>query len=315
MPVNELELRVYGLMRSGNHAIIEWLLSLYLGEKTCFLNNVDHGLCDPFATARKVVISGFEHDTDPQATRLQDKRVLIYSYEDRKQLQKTGTSFLDSVFDANFERRREEFLGHSQCARDVLILRDPFNCLASRITMIRNRGAQGGMKNLQAIADNWKALARRAQQIRDGNANGEIVILFNTWISSREYRQRIAADLGGHYTETSMRSVSTFGGGSSFTPGQKKRDTAAGKQGSPSGLLSRQRLREWYHHALARIAPHRYQATMLTRRWRVLRGSTAFRQLFRDPEILSLSEELFGEIPGTRKFVKDVMSQSARRPP
>jgi hypothetical protein len=47
LPRNALELRVYGLMRSGNHAIIEWILGLFPAAKTCFLNNVDHGNKDP----------------------------------------------------------------------------------------------------------------------------------------------------------------------------------------------------------------------------------------------------------------------------
>jgi len=292
-PTNELELRVYGLMRSGNHAIIEWILGLFPGEKTCFLNNVDHGQNDPYSSARKSIIGGFD-SADPQQCQREAKKVLIYSYEDRKHLQKTGTPFLDSVFDPAFESSREDFLGPSLRRRDVLILRDPFNCFASRMAMIQDRGANGGMRQLPEIAQNWKALARRALQLADGHAETEMVILFNEWIRSRDYRERIASALGGQYCEANMHRISRFGGGSSFTPNRSYRRWSGGR---------------FFHYLQQWIVPGRQHAEMLTHRWKNLRDNESFRSLFRDPEILQLSEALFGEVPGTRKFVRTIISE------
>ena len=50
---NFLEVRAYGLMRSGNHAIIEWAQSQFAGEITCFLNNLGMGY--QFAAAGAVL--------------------------------------------------------------------------------------------------------------------------------------------------------------------------------------------------------------------------------------------------------------------
>ncbi len=50
MFMNFIEIRVYGLMRSGNHAIIKWIQDQYSGHITCFLNNVAHGTVIPTQT-------------------------------------------------------------------------------------------------------------------------------------------------------------------------------------------------------------------------------------------------------------------------
>lgn len=313
MPINELELRVYGLMRSGNHAIIEWILSLYPGGKTCFLNNVEHGANDPFVTTRKFLLSGFESPVGLQACRSNDRTLLVYSYEDRKLLQETGISFLDSVFDPDFERHREDYLGQSRTRRNVLILRDPFNCFASRLKMIHDRGAKGGMKDLSEIAQNWKALATRARGIRDCGDEREIVILFNDWVGKRAYRKAISQNLGGQYSEASMRRTSTFGGGSSFMPNGKARYTVTGLKPRPRVFSRVKGIRKIFYRLLEPMVPRWYKVKMLNRRWHSLRSSAEFRQLFRDPDILQLSEALFGEMPGTRNFVRDVTSQYASK--
>ena len=103
MLVNELELRVFGLMRSGNHAIIDWILSLYPDEKVSFLDNVDHGDHDPYRTCRDQSHTGYDPDLPPEQLPRELKRLLVYSYEDRQQLQRDGTAFIDSVFDPAFE--------------------------------------------------------------------------------------------------------------------------------------------------------------------------------------------------------------------
>jgi hypothetical protein len=41
-------------------------------------------------------------------------------------------------------------------------------------------------------------------------------------------------------------------------------------------------------------------------RWPAYRDDPAFRAALRDPEVLQLSERLFGELPGTREFVRSL---------
>ena len=44
---NEIEIRVLGLQRSGNHALITWITAQYPKKSWCFLNNIKHGDYDP----------------------------------------------------------------------------------------------------------------------------------------------------------------------------------------------------------------------------------------------------------------------------
>lgn len=49
-PINQRELRLTGMSRSGNHALLEWLYSQAPG-RVCFLNCTE-GKNNPFRTAR-----------------------------------------------------------------------------------------------------------------------------------------------------------------------------------------------------------------------------------------------------------------------
>src|SRR5689334_6655683 len=133
MATNELELRVCGIQRSGNHAIISWIIEQFHGKPACFLNNVKHGDYDPYLVAPQRQASGM--DGVPAAQRQEvPKALLVYSYEDdAKRLKPGATSLLEGAFSLEFEARREEYLGTSARRLDVLIIRDPANNFASRL--------------------------------------------------------------------------------------------------------------------------------------------------------------------------------------
>ncbi|NND66640.1 MAG: hypothetical protein HKN19_03540 [Halioglobus sp.] len=297
MRVNELELRLVSVMRSGNHTVIEWILSLYPREKLCFLDTVAHGAHDPYTNARDVLHLGFDDDAPLDEVRNARKRLLLYSYEDRPNLQQPGHAFLDSVFDTEFEMQREGLVGASDRQRNVIVLRDPFSCLAGRLMVIRERAAKGGSDELKVIGDNWKALARRAVQQMD-DEKGDIVILYNRWTCDQAYRKKIAATLAGHYSEERFRNIIDH-------------SHARPRKGI------RNRLRRTYRALRMKVArlmawvsrsrmPVLDSADETFQRWHFLRRDEQFRNLFRDQEILELCEQLFGDIPGARRFVNQV---------
>lgn len=301
MRVNDLELRFVGVMRSGGHTVIEWILSLYPREKLCFLDNVEHGAVDPYTSARNVLHLGFADDAPLDEVRHARKRLLLYSYEDRPNRQQAGLSFLDSVFDTEFEMQREGLLGASVRQRNIIILRDPFSCLASRLMVIRERGAKGGTDELKFIADNWKALARRAvQQVDD--EQGDIVILYNRWVCDQPYRKKLAATLAGQYSEARFNAIIEHSHG---TPRSGIRKWFRGKYRAQR--MKVMRLMAWVSRSRMPVLDH---ADETFQRWHFLRRDEQFRELFRDPEILELSEQLFGSIPGARRFVNRVNKKS-----
>jgi len=128
--VNDTEIRVVGMSRSGNHAIIDWILAQARG-RTCFLNCAEPGT-NPFLSARP--ISEFEspHRVNYRGFRaarearghLSYKDLLVHSYED---------IFLRGLRRDAAGAHRDRRVGRSRRRIDLLIVRDPFNLFASRL--------------------------------------------------------------------------------------------------------------------------------------------------------------------------------------
>jgi hypothetical protein len=206
--VNRKELRAIGLSRSGNHAIINWILSQAKG-RTCFLNCAE-GKTNPFASARPLS-SGLPFETNSldfdweqeQTDVLSPKDLLVHSYED---------SFLGYVCHPVFEQNHDRWVGKSLERYDVLILRDPFNLFASRK---RAGAALQGVHPSTAVRI-WKQHAREfLGQSRYLN-RPHILINYNRWVTERSYRQKLAARLEVDFTDASINTVPATGGGSSF---------------------------------------------------------------------------------------------------
>lgn len=301
---NFLEIRAYGLMRSGNHAIVGWIQNQFAGEITCFLNNVKHGDYDPYTCYEQRVLTSIDDQIDVEDLRLMKKRLLVYSYEDRRELETADFTFHESVFQPDFEKKRLAYLGPSKYHFDILIIRDPFNFLASRLKLMQVRGPQGGVSNLAMIVKNWKILAREAIKLEQNPRSGKIVANFNQWVVDELYRQKLSQLLMGTFTDSSMEYTPEYGGGSSF------RDT--------DKLTMRMIISRWKevfnikryvrlgHYWKRFTAPDKKKSVL--ERWKQLAKDDTFRELFLDDGLLTLSEELFGEIPGTREFVESIKS-------
>jgi hypothetical protein len=307
---NNIEIRVLGQMRSGNHAIISWLHSLYPNKSICFLNNIRHGDYDPFENYAQKELTGMDEFKDTETLRNRDKDVLIYSYEDRKSLKTDNIDFVSSVFNKNFEMRREDYLGTSTRRLDIIIIRDPFNCLASRIVLLRRRGGLGGLENMHLIKENWKIVARRACDIEKVSGHDQIVINYNRWLFNNAYRKQLSELLMVQTSGKLPQGISHYGHGSSFT----HKHIA---QLSPRDLITKWHkllsIKRWIRlkEYLERLfAPSKLNTGDLLIRWKLLSEDDEYRELFRDSELLALSEELFGEITGTREFVEEVCGKT-----
>lgn len=145
--INGNEFRVIGMSRSGNHAIINWIIQQVKG-RYCFLNCVEPKT-NPFCTSRPLshdityLTNYDEFDlTAEQEGLFSVKDYLIYSYED---------CFLGMVCGDEFEERHDEFVGCSRRRIDILILRDPFNLFAG----MRFDGRAGEMR----VLERWRYFA------------------------------------------------------------------------------------------------------------------------------------------------------------
>jgi hypothetical protein len=205
-PVNQHELRLIGLSRSGNHAIINWLISQASG-RTCFLNCAQPQQ-NPFVTAREAVsgeavicnYAPFDRDRESWGD-FSRKDWLLHSYED---------CFLTMVCSKDFERQHDDFVGPSLYRTDVVILRDPYNLFASRL-----RSSYGGVTALTAVRI-WKQHARQVLNQRKLLTLNPVAILYNRWVTDPAYRRDIATQLRLEFTDAGVERVPLTGGGSSF---------------------------------------------------------------------------------------------------
>lgn len=204
--MNQSEYRVIGMSRSGNHAIINWILSQVRG-RSCFINCAEPR-SNPFSTARPLdcgrsIIANFPHFnlSEELVGNFSAKDLLVYSHED---------CFLGTVATGLFEDNHDAFVGPSKSRKDVLILRDPFNLFASRL-----RGQFGSVSAMTAVRI-WKQHAREFLGTRRYLKQPRVLINYNRWATERNYRQRIAGELELHFSDDSLQNVPAVGNGSSF---------------------------------------------------------------------------------------------------
>lgn len=204
--INHNEWRIIGLSRSGNHAIINWLLS-HLDGRSCFLNCVEPKH-NPFESARplgsgacyQVNYGGFDLQAEQQGLHSR-KDHLLHSYED---------CFLGLLRHPPSEAQHDAWVGRSARRRDLLILRDPFNLFASRIHF--------GLDQIphQRALGIWKQHARDALGIRRYLPSSRMWISYNRWATSERYRRTLADQLSLDFTDEAFDEVPDTAGGSSF---------------------------------------------------------------------------------------------------
>ena len=188
-------LLVHGLKRSGNHAVINWLLAQ--GNFRFFNNVVPVGPILRGQRALPAPWSFADWSTQHPAAPGQDR---CLSLEDHP---------LDLPL----------FSDPPQGLQHILILRDPANLFASRIrkgaTMEHPAYSREEGPLLRRAVDLWKSHAREFL----GATNvlpGYVGVWFDAWFASEEYRRKLSSSLGLSFTDAGFTQVSDRGGGSSF---------------------------------------------------------------------------------------------------
>ncbi|WP_204104516.1 MULTISPECIES: hypothetical protein [Spirulina sp. CCY15215] len=196
-PINEKLFQVCGIQRSGNHALINWIISQQ-PLKTCFINGVFPDQ-NPWEQNWGISYRNFDYWPGHRdlAGALVSKQLLICSYENYA---------LDKI-----DRHRSQLLvdvGKSQEVCSVLILRDPYNTFASWL--------KAGWDVTAEITEMWKVYAREFIGQTSYLQNQTVTINFNTWFASQEYRRQLAHALNLEFTDRGLDIITHHGGGSSF---------------------------------------------------------------------------------------------------
>lgn len=264
-------LQIIGLQRSGNHAIINWLESLF--STSLHLNEQPHAFFEEAESVASVRAA------------LARTECVVVSFEDA-----VGVSKLQGeAFVANVRRLDPaDFPGHA--CHVLYILRDPYNCWASRVKA-REGGKLSSSRRFEDFRRDWVDLARIAEHAP------ESVLSYNAWNGSRAYREAVCARLGGTYAEHTLGEVRSEGGGSSFDGyGRPSWRAILGKLDYYGSPAFRKRFLKAPGSYVARLfaAPVDGRSLAVDSRWQYVLEHEASQPLFRDAEIRRLSERLFG---------------------
>ena len=282
---NQYEFRVFAMKRSGHHAVMDWIRRHFSGP-VYLLNNCSYSRNSLFSSTRcgrlseqarfggrvslffddQQLVRQVEHLRKDQLLEQPQHRLETLESAEHQILNENNIPLQRDAYLFNLEDfpldRVEEIpfsaakRGESQHIRNVIVLRDPFNWLASRY--------KGDFPIDDEIISAWCTHCREALG-ETSFLTDPLFVNYNRWFSDSEYRQKLTDQLGLEIPEPGIGEMANFGGGSSFTGMEHRRDA------SSMDVLNR---------------------------WKVLKDEPSYRQLFdnRD-ELTRLANLLFPEIP------------------
>ena len=262
--INQKEIRFVGLRRTGNHAVINWIAQQEPG-KVQHLNNLIPAE-NPFRYKYEH-LRDYYPDHGKQAERYRQEAIgnfvkkdcLIYSYEDFS---------LPQIASKSFERKHDIYLGKTGKRYDILLLRDPFNLIASRL----KSEMMGVRAKSQNVVELWIDYAKEFLGETNYLKLNKVCVNYNRWAGDQDYRREIAEQLELEFSDRGLYEVRKLGGGSSFDG--VKFDGDARKMD-------------------------------VLNRWKKFKDDPAYRQLVNNGELIAYSEKIFGHLPGTEELRKN----------
>jgi hypothetical protein len=267
----DLLMRVFALRRSGHHALLNWI-RYQLPYRHWLLNDCRLGE-NPLQSAlfMSSAIQGrwHEHRVFHLARELAGqhayKGALIYNFEE---------SDLRRVPRLMPVASEAEWLGTAARRMDLLILRDPFNLLASKLKWAYGDVERPSKPSLDEVAqarELWKVHAREFLG-ETTHLTDRITLSYNDWFLDRAYRDRKAAEIGFRNDDKGLSKVARWGPTLS-------RDSFDGLR-----------------------FDGRAQDMKVLERWRRFIDDPFFRELVADPELHRLSSRIFGDMAGVSEL-------------
>ena len=257
--INEREVCFIGLRRTGNHAFINWLMPHIKGRRV-FLNDIPlryHPFRHHYREAKRFGFDGAKKMVESDVRgRLTHKDLLLYSYEDYS---------LEEVLSARLRQRRRVVFGPSKNYYEVLILRDPYNLIASRM----QAGFITTKTKRKNFVDLWLEYAREFVGETHYLGDNKICVNYNRWCADQDYRIALSQQFGLPFTDSGFKKVATQGGGSSFDALDVDAESLLKKTST---------------------------------RWQRFKDVPEYREAIATPGLREYSERIFGHLPGTELF-------------
>lgn len=201
------EFRVFGLRRGGNHAIIGWLASAMPNDSVYYFNDVS---CDYARLYNTIVIGPSDFKAGTVARKLikypnwaSNKKCIIQSYEDQP---------LDIIKEVNKQNN-----GNIKNKVNIMIIRDPFNMVASRLELYRK--GNYFVEVTPQVMKLWESYANEYlgnTNVLSEDGTKTVCVNYNKWHIDSTYRDEIARQIGIDPTLADINMRMFFGGGSSF---------------------------------------------------------------------------------------------------
>lgn len=198
-------LRVFGMRRSGNHAVIAWLLRNAPGTGTVFLNNCVKGR-DALRSARSLEVNG---------TRRPLARGAQAQFADAGAAPAVVISYEDTVPPGRGEAPATRRLSDAAFGGELLIHRGFLNWSASLLAKLQRNAAYTALGRMRVMLRAVETYAAALERLAEGGLHG---ICFDRWAGSRAYRAERLEALGLPARDLGLGPVQRYGGGSSFQP-------------------------------------------------------------------------------------------------
>ena len=210
-------MRVYGVRRTGQHAIIDWILRNSGQADQIFLNNRRMGQSPLRLGAQAASMEAAQALAARISGRLAkgQRPFLLISYEH---------GFSPAVFQSGAV---SPGFSNASFQHEVLITRSFSNWLPSFMRLVQSRNPQRplqGYDNVQAII---KGVEAYKAHLRAVCSTAHVHISFDSWVSSAAYRLKTLGKLGLTAVDNTLGKAQPFGGGSSFTGVQQPPEAKA----------------------------------------------------------------------------------------
>lgn len=281
---NKYELHCIALKRSGHHAIANWIIR-QASPYTCFLNDIDHHRINPFEDINSTKENGKNKKRNwyylayPKKKQYDLKKEIqgTHDYKDYLVFTYEDRPLIEIANSQDRETHTKE-VGKSLNLVNLMVIRDPYNLFASRAfvdVFYKNRH-----KSCDSYSVNlWKSFAKEYLD-KTNILKNKMRIKYNSWFKDREYRKTLANQLELEFNDSGLEEVQFKAyRGSSFDKGEY------------NGKAQQMKVLERWKRGLER---------------------EQYINVFRDKELIALSDEIFEEAE-IKKARDEVLGHIAKK--
>jgi hypothetical protein len=193
---------VFGMRRSGNHAVINWLLRNPPANSTgtVFLNNCRLGR-DPFKSHKSLEVNGKRRGEKIETVSKAGKSpVLVISFEDTPPPEPGSTRSV--MHDADMVTDHQ-----------IIVFRSFLNWSASLLKKLRGHPSYTSVTRHRILQRAFECYGQMLRRLAQKDVVG---VCYDAWALSPSYRSDLLGQLGLPETDNALGNMQRYGGGSSF---------------------------------------------------------------------------------------------------